>query len=261
MDMVTSSDGTPIAYEKTGSGPAIIFATGAFNDHHTAVPLAAALADGFTVVTYDRRARGASGDTRPYAIDREVEDLAAVIGTTGGPAAVFGFSSGAVLALRAAADGLEITHLFLYEAPFAFDGPARKDDLPARLQALIDGGEPGAAVSLFQSEGIGLPPQMVAQIRQSPMFAALEAIAQSTVYDATLTTEHAVPSDAMAAVTTPTLVMTGAQTWPVLAAAASRLTEVLPNVSRIEVEGGENHGIPAEQAATAMRDFLTVNNP
>src|SRR4051812_22298875 len=177
MDMVTSRDGTQIAYESAGSGPAIVFASGAFNDHLTCAPVAAALADEFTVVTYDRRARGASGDTRPYAVGREGEDLAAVIGTTGDPAAGFGFSSGAVLALCAAAAGLEITHLFLYEAPFAFEGPARKDDLPARLQALIDGGEPGEAVSLFQAEGIGLPPPMVAQIRQSPIFAALAAIA------------------------------------------------------------------------------------
>jgi pimeloyl-ACP methyl ester carboxylesterase len=261
MDTVISNDGTPIAYETAGSGPAIVFATGAFNDHHTAAPLAAALADGFTVVTYDRRARGESGDTRPYAIEREVEDLAAVIGTTGGPAAVFGFSSGAVLALRAAADGLPITHLFLYEAPFATGGAVRKDDLPARLQALIDAGEPGEAVSLFQSEGIGLPPELVAQIRQSPMFGALTAIAQSTVYDATLTTELAAPSAAMTAVTTPTVVMTGAQTWPVLAAAARELAETLPGARRVEVEGGENHGIAAGPTAAVIRDVLTVNNP
>src|SRR5919107_210891 len=157
MDVVTSRDGTPIAYETAGSGPVIVFTTGAFNDHSTAAPLAAALADGFTVVTYDRRAPRASGDTPPYALQRGGGDLPPAIRTT------------------------------------------------------------------------GLPPQLVAQIRQSPMFGALTAIAQSTVYDATLTTEHARPSGAMAAVTTPALVMTGAQTWPVLAAAARDLTATLPN--------------------------------
>jgi hypothetical protein len=115
-------------------------------------------------------------------------------------------------------------------------------------------------VSLFQSEGIGLPPELVAQIRQSPMFGALTAIAQSTVYDATLTTDHATPSGAMAAVTTPALVMTGAQTWPVLAAAARDLTATLPNARRVEVEGGENHGIAPGPTAAVIRGFLTVDN-
>ena len=102
MDFVTSTDGTRIAYERSGTGRPIVFATGAFNDHTTCAPVAEQLADDFTVLTYDRRARGQSGDTRPYAIDREVEDLAALIGTVGDGAAVFGYSSGALLAIHAA---------------------------------------------------------------------------------------------------------------------------------------------------------------
>jgi pimeloyl-ACP methyl ester carboxylesterase len=256
MDTVISADGTTIAYEKAGSGPPIVFAAGAFNDHTRLAPLAEALAGDFTVVGYDRRARGASGDTRPYAVERELEDLAAVLGTVGGAAAVFGYSSGGILALLAATS-LPVTHLFLYEAPFATDGAARAADLPARLDALVHDGRPGDAVALFQTEGIGLPPEMVAQIRQSPMWPALEAIAQSTVYDATITTGYAVPTPAMAAVSVPTLVLTGAGTWPVLTAAA----KALPIGRHVEVPGGENHDIPVAATAAVIREFLTVNNP
>jgi pimeloyl-ACP methyl ester carboxylesterase len=256
MDTVISADGTTIAYEKAGSGPPIVLIGGAFNDHTRLAPLAGALAGDFTVVGYDRRARGASGDTRPYAVEREVEDLAAVLGTVGGEAAVFGYSSGGILALLAATE-LPITHLFLYEVPFAADGPPRAADLPARLDALVQDGRPGDAVALFQTEGIGLPPEMVAQIRRSPMWPALEAIAQSAVYDATITTEYAVPTPAMAAVSVPTLVLTGAGTWPALTAAA----KALPIGRHVEVPGGENHDIPVAGTAAVIRDFLTVNNP
>jgi pimeloyl-ACP methyl ester carboxylesterase len=256
MDTVTSADGTTIAYEKAGLGQPIIFIGGAFNDHTRTAPLAGALAGDFTVIGYDRRARGASGDTRPYAVDREVEDLAAVLAVAGGTAAVFGYSSGGILALHAATT-LPITRLFLYEAPFAVAGRTPAADLPARLDALVADGRPGDAVALFQTEGIGLPAPMVAQIRQSPMWPALEAIAQSTVYDATITTELAVPTAAMAAVSVPTLVLTGAGTWPVLTEAA----KALPVGRHVEVPGGEDHDIPVAATAAVIREFLTVNNP
>jgi pimeloyl-ACP methyl ester carboxylesterase len=253
MDTVTSADGTTIAYETAGSGHPIVFAAGAFNDHTRLAPLAEALADGFTVVSYDRRARGASGDTRPYALDREVEDLAAVMAAVGGRAAVFGYSSGAVLALYAATT-LPITHLFLYEAPFAVAGMPRRADLPQRLDALVQGGRAGEAVALFQTEGIGLPPEVVAQIRQSPMWPALEAIAQSAVYDATITTELATPTPAMAAVSVPTLVLTGVGTWPALTQAAREL----PVGRHVEVPGGEDHDLPVAATAAEVRSFLAA---
>jgi pimeloyl-ACP methyl ester carboxylesterase len=256
MDTVISADGTTIAYEKAGSGPPIVLIGGAFNDHTRLAPLAGALAGDFTTVGYDRRARGASGDTRPYAVEREVEDLAAVLTTVGGEAALFGFSSGGILALHAATS-LPVTHLVLYEVPFATDGPPRPADLPARLDALVQAGRPGDAVALFQTEGVGLPPQMVAQIRQSPMWPGLEAIAQSTVYDATLTADYGRLTPAMAAVSVPTLVLTGAGTWPALTAAA----KALPIGRHVEVPGGGDHDIPVAETAALVREFLTVNNP
>jgi pimeloyl-ACP methyl ester carboxylesterase len=258
MDTVTSADGTPIAYHLAGSGHPLVFVTGAFNDHSRCAALAAELAGTATVVTYDRRARGESGDTRPYAIDREVADLAAVIERAGAPAAVFGYSSGGVLALRAAAAGLPISHLVLFEAPFGFDGPARRGDLPDRLQALIDAGRPGDAVTLFQTEGIGLPAEVAAQLRQSPIWPLLEAMAQSTVYDATLTTELAVPTPDMAAVTTPTLVVNGARTWPGLVSAARTLAGILPQARHREVAEGMDHDIPVEATAAVVREFLAA---
>ena len=252
MDKVISRDGTPIAYERGGAGQPLIFVVGAFNDHSRCAPLARALAGDFTVVTYDRRARGESGDTRPYAIDREVEDLAVLIGQVGGSAAVFGYSSGGVLALRAAADGLPITGLVLFEAPFK----GEPTDLPARLDDLVRRGRPGEAVELFQTEGIGLPAPVVAQIKQSPMWPALEAMAQSTVYDATITTELATPTAAMAAVDVPALVLTGAGTWPVLRESAALLAKTLPQARAVEVAGAENHDIPVEATVAAIREFL-----
>jgi pimeloyl-ACP methyl ester carboxylesterase len=253
MDFVTSADGTRIAYERAGSGAPIVFVTGAFNDHHAAAPLAAELAGDFTVITYDRRGRGESGDTRPYAIEREADDLAALIDVAGGSAAVFGYSSGALLALYAAAEKLPITHLALYEAPF---GLTAKTDLPERLEDLVARGRPGDAVSLFQTEGIGIPAETVAQIRQSPMFAALEAIAQSTVYDATITRAFADPDPALTAVAMPALVMAGAATWPRLAQAARTLAGALPQGRHQEVPGGADHGIPAVATAKILSSFL-----
>ena len=252
MDKVISRDGTPIAYARGGAGMPLIFVVGAFNDHTRCAPLAEALAGDFTVITYDRRARGESGDTPPYAIGREVEDLDALIELAGGSAAVFGYSSGGVLALRAAADGLAITRLVLFEAPFT----GRASDLPARLAALVGAGRAGAAVELFQTEGVGLPAPVVARLKQSPMWPALEALAQSTVYDATITTELASPTPAMAAVDVPALVLTGVGTWPVLRESAALLAKTLPQARAAELPGAENHDIPVAATAAAIREFL-----
>jgi pimeloyl-ACP methyl ester carboxylesterase len=258
MDFVTSDDGTRVAYERAGRGHPIVFASGAFNDHYACAPLAAELAGDFTVLTYDRRGRGESGDTRPYAIDREVEDLTALIETVGVGVTVFGYSSGALLALSAAVAKAPITQLALYEAPFAIDRWQDHADLPERLDDLVGQGRRGDAVALFQTEGIGLPAEVVAEIRRSPMFAGLEAIAQSTVYDATLTAAYTVPDQAvLSAVPLPSLVMTGAATWPELAQGARTLAGLLPGGRYQEIPGGADHRIPAGETAEALRRFLS----
>ncbi|MGH3761539.1 alpha/beta fold hydrolase [Actinophytocola sp.] len=251
MNTLTSTDGTTIAYDRAGTGPAIVFVAGAFNDRATLAPLADALAGDFTVVTYDRRARGDSGDTKPWSIDREAEDLDALIAEVGGSAHVFGFSSGGILALHAAARGSAIARVVCYEPPYPF-GEGNAPDLPARLGALVDAGRRGDAVELFQTEAIGLPPEVVSQIRRSPMFPALEAMAQSVVYDSTISTGSAPP----ATLTTPTLVISGAQTWPKLTRSAARTAAALPKARHVEVPGGPRHTIEPEVTAPVVAEFV-----
>jgi len=257
MPSVRSADGTTIDYDIAGSGPALVFVTGAFNLRDTCAPLAAELAEDHTVVTYDRRGRGASTDTAPYRIEREVEDLQSLIGVAGGSASVFGFSSGATLALKAAADGLPVERLYLYEPPFRFgeEAPAMPEDLPSRLQAMLDQGDRGAVVATFQMEGIGLPEEVVRGIRQSPMWPQLEQLAQSVVYDATITTELQRPTPEMQAVTIPTLVLRGEPTWPLLATAAQGIAERLSNAELQVVPGEAVHGIDPTGTAAAIRRF------
>src|SRR5215207_10261317 len=144
MATVLSNDVTAIAFERFGQGQPLIMVVGAFNTRSTGEPLAASLASHFTVFTYDRRGRGDSGDTIPYAIEREVEDLGALIGEAGGAAAVFGFSSGAILALNAAARGLPITRLALYDAPYVVGGDEPVDHA-RRLAELVSAGRRGDA--------------------------------------------------------------------------------------------------------------------
>jgi pimeloyl-ACP methyl ester carboxylesterase len=254
MNTLTSADGTTIAYEidrRAGSGPAIVFIAGAFNDRATLAPLADELAGDFTVVTYDRRARGDSGNTKPWSIDREAEDLDALIAEVGGSAHVFGFSSGGILALHAAARGSAVSRVVCYEPPYAF-GEGNALDLPARLGALVDAGRPGDAVELFQTEAIGLPPEVVAGIRRSPMFPALEAMAQSVVYDSTIATGSTPP----ATVTAPTLVINGAQTFPPLVRSAVKTAEALPKGRHVEVPGGMHHTIEPAVTAPVVAEFL-----
>jgi pimeloyl-ACP methyl ester carboxylesterase len=142
MRTVLSADGTKIAFDQTGQGPPVILVVGAFNDRSTGAPLAEALKSQLTVLNYDRRGRGASGDTQPYAVEREVEDLDALIREVGGAAHVFGYSSGANLTLEGAASGLNITKLALYEAAFIVsDGvPRPPKDMVGQLSKLVASG-------------------------------------------------------------------------------------------------------------------------
>jgi pimeloyl-ACP methyl ester carboxylesterase len=139
--------------------------------------LADQLAEHFTVFNYDRRGRGMSGDTVPYAIEREIEDLDALITEAGGSASVFGYSSGAILTLMAAARGLTITKLALYDPPFLVDAESSQSfkDLVGQLAKLIASDQRGEAVELFQMKAVGIPPEVVAQLRQAPFWPALEA--------------------------------------------------------------------------------------
>src|SRR5215470_17043967 len=191
MKTATSKDGTTIAYDQTGNGPPLVLVDGALNSRAFGLngPLAAILADRFTVVTYDRRGRGDSGDTPPYAVQREIEDLEAVIDTTGGPADVYGISSGAGLALEAAcAVPAKVAKLALYEPPFVVDDTRQPvpADAIGQVTGLLARGRRGAAVKLFLREDAQVPAMVVAVMPLMPAWAKLKAVAHTLPYDLTI---------------------------------------------------------------------------
>lgn len=255
---VTSADGTAIAFDRIGAGPPLIMVVGAFNTRATTGPLAAALQERFTILNYDRRGRGDSGDTSPYSVEREVEDLDALIAEAGGSAAVFGYSSGANLALRAAAGGSAITELALYEPPLLIDEshPRPPADLAEQLAELIAAGRRGDAVELYQTQAVGIPEDVVARLRNAPFRPALEAIAHTLVYDATIIDDRTLPAELIASVATPVLVIDGEKSPPVMRNAARAVTETLPSGRRCTL-AGETHDISPDATAAVLEDFLT----
>jgi pimeloyl-ACP methyl ester carboxylesterase len=239
-----SADGTRIAYHRSGSGRSIVFVGGALSTAAAAEPLAAAFAGaGLQAVTYDRRGRGGSSDTAPYAPERETEDLRAVIDAVGGTAVVLGHSAGAVLALLATAGGVPVTHLFLSEPPLRFGQDEPPADLTTRLQALVDQGRDEQAVLLFLREDVGLPEPAVEQFRASPAFAALAPLAQSVVYDHRLVGSVSTPTAAMLGVDVPTTILRGDPTMPLLVTAAERLAAAMPGAELVIVPESHDHGV------------------
>jgi len=257
MNTVTSADGTAIAFDRFGDGPPVIMTVGAFNTRSTTEPLARALQEHFTVLNYDRRGRGDSGDTPPYAVDREIEDIAALIGGAGGSASVFGYSSGATLALQAAASGLPITKLVLYEPPFRTDDshPGLPADFAGQLAGLVAAGRRGDAVELYQTKAVGIPLDVVSQLRHAPFRPGLEAIAHTLAYDATIIGDLSLPAGLLATVTTPALVISGEQSPPFLRAAARAAAAALPS-GRLHSLAGQGHDISPEATAPVLAEFL-----
>ena len=257
MKTVASADGTPLAVEISGSGPPLIMLAGAFCTRAATAPLAQALHDRFTVFNVDRRGRGDSGDTQPYAVQREVEDIAAVVEAAGGAAAVFGHSSGANLALEAAASGVPLTKLVLYEPPFVVDGsrPLLAADMPQRLTALVDGGRRGDAVELYQIEGIGMPADVVAGMRNAPFRPALEALAHTLAYDARVVGDLSLPAGALAAVAAPVLVISGENSPAMLRSAAAAVAAAVAS-GRSVVLAGQMHDVVPEVTAPVVAEFL-----
>jgi pimeloyl-ACP methyl ester carboxylesterase len=257
MRTTRSADGTEIAFDQTGEGPPVILVVGAFNDRSTGAPLGEALESRFTVLNYDRRGRGASGDTVPYAVEREVEDLDALIREAGGAARVFGYSSGGTLALEAAARGLNITKLAVYEAPFmAGDGvPRPPKDMAAQLAKLVSSGHRGDAVELFQTKLVGIPEQVVAQLRHAPFRPALEATAHTLVYEASIVGDLTLPMAQLKSIKAPTLVVYGTESPAFMGTGAEALAEALP-AGRVQALDGQNHDIVPAVLAPVLLDFF-----
>jgi pimeloyl-ACP methyl ester carboxylesterase len=258
MNSAVSADGTTIAFDQFGDGPPVIMTAGAFNTRATTEPLARALQERFTVLNYDRRGRGDSGDTAPYSVDREIEDLGALITAAGGSASVFGYSSGATLALKAAASGVPITHLVLYEPPFNTDDtyPPLPPGFARELADLVSAGRRGDAVELYQTQAVGMPREVVAQMRHGPFRPGLEALAHTLAYDAAIIGDRSLPVSLLASVKTPTLVITGEQSPPFLRNAAQAAASALPE-GRLAALPGQSHDINPGATATVIAGFLT----
>ena len=260
---VTSADGTRIAYETAGSGPPVILIGGAFNDRRSRIagtPMAALMADaGFSAITFDRRGRGDSGDTLPYAVEREIDDLKALAAAAGGPVALFGHSSGGALALEAAAAGLPVTAIAVYEPAFSMDDAAEAESVAftAGLAGLIDAGSNGDAAAFFM-EGIGMPAEMVAGMRQGPQWPPLEKLAPTLRYDVAVMRhggDSFVPAARIARIDVPLLAMAGGDSPGWMADAARAIAAAAPQGTYRQVDG-YGHNIPAEAVAPILRNFL-----
>ncbi len=255
---VSSPDGTKIAYDRLGDGPPVVLVSGLFCHRPMTQPLAELLARDFTVVHYDRRGRGESGDTPPYAVEREVEDLAALIDAVGGAAAVYGHSSGAGLALEAAARGVPITGLVLHEPPYGADDEeekeqARRLDHDIRTAVAEDRG--AGAVKLFLTAS-GMPSEVADQMAGDP---GMQAVAPTMPYDFDVM-GHAsrggvIPEDLVRAIGVPTLVLAGTASPDFFRDAATRITELLPQ-GRYTLLEGQDHGAPADVVAPVVAEFL-----
>jgi pimeloyl-ACP methyl ester carboxylesterase len=261
VNHVTAKDGTAIAYERTGSGPALILVDGALCSRAfgPSPQLAPLLAPHFTVVTYDRRGRGESGDTRPYSPTREVEDLAALIEAAGGSASLLGLSSGGALALEAAASGLPVDKVIAYEPPYVAEGSAgREVDHEAALKRLLTEGNRGGAVKYFMTDMVGAPAPMVVMLRLMPwIWRKLQSVAHTLPYDAAIMTAFRIPRPRFTSITRPVLVMNGSKTDPRLRAAAQALSQVIPSAGYREL-AGQTHNVSPKALAPAAVNFLSA---
>jgi pimeloyl-ACP methyl ester carboxylesterase len=256
MDTVSSRDGTTIAFDRLGEGPPVILVCGGSVDRMSNAPLAQLLAADFTVFNYDRRGRGESGDTQPYAIEREVEDIEAMIQATGGEAYLWGSSSGGVLALIAAAAGLPVKKLALWEPPFVPEGvPRPPEDQVAQYERMVAEGRRGDAVEYFMSKVVGLPPEFVDQARTQPFWAAQEALAHTLAYDARIMADYRVPTELAASVEGPTLVIAGGADMPWMRDSARALADALP-AGETRFLDGQGHDVDPEVLAPVLKDFF-----
>lgn len=259
---VRSADGTPIAYERKGEGaPPVLLVDGAFTLRRSGnkAGLFDALAERHAVVIYDRRGRGDSGDTPPYAVDREIEDIAALLDVVGGRGALFGHSSGAALALRAAeALGDRVTHLVLYEAPYndAPEARAAFRNYVRDLDVALAEGRRGDAAALFMAY-VGTPPEQVAAARRQPFFQGLEAVAHTLHYDHTeiMGPDSAIPKELFRRVTAPALVLYGTSSFPFMKPTAEALAALLPQ-GTLRPLPGQTHDIQPPVLAPVMEEFL-----
>jgi pimeloyl-ACP methyl ester carboxylesterase len=260
MTKVTSKDGTTIAYEKSGQGSAVILVDGAlcYRAFGPMAPLAKLLESHFTVYIYDRRGRGESSDTKPYILEREIEDIEALVAEAGGSAFVYGASSGGALALRATAQLSGIKKLAMYEAPFngSEKGLQVARDYTKDLTELLAADRRGDAVERFMTM-VGTPAEMVAGMKHSPVWAGFEAIALTLAYDNAAIGDGSVPTDQAAKVKVPTLIMAGGASPAFMRDSAKLIAKEVASDAEHRILEGQVHNIPAEVIAPELVEFFT----
>lgn len=256
-EWATSSDGTRIAFSRDGAGPVLILVDGAmcYRDFGPAKPFTDALRDSFTVVSYDRRGRGESGDSSTYSVQLELDDLRAVADAVGGSPCVLGFSSGAGLAYRAAAAGQPMRGLAGYEAPWV--GRRGNRDYLADLDRLAAEGRGGRMVDYFMTKMIGAPFFMPAMFRlMRATWSKLSAVGPTIRYDArVMGGDFEIPVEELATITVPTLVVWGSKAAPEMAAANTRVADTIPGSERRVLEG-QTHDVQPAALAPVVRDFF-----
>jgi pimeloyl-ACP methyl ester carboxylesterase len=264
MQTMTSKDGSRIAYDRLGSGPTVILVGGAlsYRKFKKMEQLAELLAQRCTVINYDRRGRGDSTEVKPFALEREIEDIAALIEAEGGSASLWGWSSGGALALRAAGTQIGVERVSVYEVPFMVTPEAKRPtpDYGERLDQLVADGDRSGAVKHFMRNSIGIPAPVVALMRLMPMWRALKATAHTLPYDWAALGKHnmygaPLNAEEWASVTAPTLVVSGAKSPAVLREGSRALAEVLPNAELRELEG-VSHNVKMNVLAPVLADFF-----
>ena len=278
MKTVTSKDGTTIAFDQAGNGPAVVLVTGALGTRSNMTPnsLPAIISEHFNVIDYDRRGRGDSTDTQPYAVQREIEDIESLIDEVGGSAFLFGMSSGGILALEAArALPGKVNKLALYEPPFIIDDsrPPLPNDYVEQLNAAIAAGRPGDAVEIFMTKALLIPDEFVAMMRNAPMsqafgddagakppeWADMEKIAHTLAYDGMITREFLagkpLPPKRWSAISAPTIVIVGGNSEPFFHDGAQALVHDIPNAQRRILEG-QDHAVSPEALAPVLIEFF-----
>ena len=259
METTKSADGTPIAFDRVGTGPALVIVNGALSTR-AAFTAPASLAREYTVVTYDRRGRGDSGDTEPHAVEREYEDLAAVVAAAAGsqPPFVFGHSSGGALALRAAAAGLPVAAVAAYEAPFPNDdAPSPGTDPRPELRRLVAAGRDRDAIKFWMTDVVRAPEQVTAQLDSAAWVTALEPLARTLPYDVALAREG-LPADELPRITAPVLIMGGANSPAWFRRSVAEQAAAVPGAQLMMVEGYA-HNVPTEVIAPLLADFFDAH--
>jgi pimeloyl-ACP methyl ester carboxylesterase len=262
METTQSADGTRIAFEKSGDGPPIILVGGAFCDHTARVagtPLAAGLQSAHTVICFDRRGRGESTDTPPYAVAREIEDVAALIEVAGGSAYVYGHSSGAVLALEAALAGLPILKLALYEPPIVLPGERAPmpTDLEQELVRLAATGKRSEAAELFLTRGAAVPESAVAGMKKAPFWPGLEALAHTLPNDVRLTADVPWLLTRARGARTPTVVFEGERSPPWMRSGIAKLAEVIRGARLLSI-AGQAHDVDPVVLVAKLREVFAA---